>query len=456
MQAMDVESGTRRKVLIASVIGTTVEWYDFTIYGIAAALVLGPQFFPRLSETAGLLAAFATFGVGFIARPLGAALFGHYGDRIGRKSALVWSLLLMGLGTLLIGCLPGYDKIGVAAPILLVTLRFVQGIGIGGEWGGAALLAAEYAPAKKRGLYVAWPQFGNPAGLLLGNAVFLLCRTSLGKDSFLTWGWRIPFIASAVLIVIGFAVRFALEETPAFKKAARGRSIERAPLVTVLQKHLGKLLLIGGAFLLNNTAFYIVTTYTLAYVRQHTGQVDPSLALGAQIAGAAVLAAGILFFSWLSDRIGRKWTVLPLYAAWIVWIWPMFWLLKSGSPSAFIIAVVVGSFLTSAYGPLGAFLLEQFDTRIRYTGGGVGMQLGAIFGGGLSPIVATQLNASFGLLGVQIYIAAVAVISAACVIALKDAARVSIDALDEPGADTAAKMAGDYGGEFSVQQGKNP
>jgi metabolite-proton symporter len=431
METNSIDSRMRRKVLIASVVGTAVEWYDFTIYGIAAAMVLGTQFFPHLSDTAGLLAAFATFGVGFVARPLGAAIFGHYGDRIGRKSALVTSLLLMGLGTLLIGLLPGYASIGIAAPVLLVFLRFVQGIGIGGEWGGAALLAAEYAPAKRRGLFVAWPQFGNPAGLLLGNAAFLLCRAAMSNAAFQAWGWRIPFIASAVLVVVGFVVRFSLDETPAFRKALESKRVERAPIVTVLRHHFGKLLLIGGAFLLNNSAFYIITTYTLAYVRQHADGVTPRAALTAQMIGAVVLAAGILFFSWLSDRIGRKRTVLPLYVAWIVWIWPMFWLLRTGSTGAFVVAVVVGTFLTSGYGPLGAFLLEQFDTRIRYTGGGVGMQVGAIFGGGISPLVATQLNASYGLFGVQVYVAAIAVVSALCVLALKDGAGVSLDELDD-------------------------
>lgn len=454
METTSIDSGMRRKVLIASVVGTTVEWYDFTIYGIAAAMVLGTQFFPHLSETAGLLAAFATFGVGFVARPFGAAVFGHYGDRIGRKAALVTSLLLMGLGTLLIGLLPGYEKIGIAAPIALVLLRFVQGVGIGGEWGGAALLAAEYAPAKRRGLFVAWPQFGNPAGLLLGNAAFLLCRASMSPDAFLAWGWRIPFIASAVLVVMGFVVRFSLDETPAFRRALETRRVERAPVVTVLQHHFGKLLLIGGAFLLNNSAFYIITTYTLAYVRQHASGVTPRAALAAQMAGAVVLAAGILFFSWLSDRIGRKWTVLPLYIAWIVWIWPMFWLLHMGSTGAFVVAVVIGTFLTSGYGPLGAFLLEQFDTRIRYTGSGLGMQVGAIFGGGLSPLVATQLNASYGLHGVQIYVAAIAIVSALCVMALKDGVGVSLDALDERDPVAAAKM--DFAGGPVAGHGETP
>jgi len=429
---------TRRKVLVASVVGTAVEWYDFSIYGIAAALVLGPQFFPKLSDTAALLAAFATFGVGFVARPLGAALFGHYGDRIGRKAGLVASLLLMGLGTLLIGCLPNYEQIGIAAPILLVVLRFIQGIGIGGEWGGAASMAAEYAPPKRRGMFVAWPPFGNPAGLLLGNAAFLLCRYWAGEEAFSDWAWRIPFLASAVLVVIGFAIRFSLEETPSFRDAVRNRKVERAPLMTVIRETPGKLLLIGGAFLLNNTAFYIITTYTIAYVRQHAGGVDPNAALAAQIVGAVALCGGILFFSWLSDKVGRKWAVLPLYGAWIVWIWPMFWLLSSGSTNAFIAAVVVGTFLTSAYGPLGAFLLEQFETRVRYTGGGVGMQIGAIFGGGISPMVATQLNASYGVSGVQIYIVVIAVISGLCVLALKDAAHESIESLENQGASAEA------------------
>lgn len=425
------ERAKRRQVLMASMIGTSIEWYDFTIYGIAAALVFGPQFFPQLSETAGLLAAFATFAIGFVARPLGAAIFGHYGDRIGRKAALVSSLLLMGGGTIAIGFLPNYQSIGVWAPILLVALRFIQGIGIGGEWGGAALMAAEHAPKSSRGFFVAWPQFGNPIGLLMANAVFLTVRSVFGPEDFATWAWRIPFIASIVLVVVGFVIRFTLEETPIFEKKQKSGQVERAPLLKVVRSYPGKLLLIGGAFLLNNTAFYVVTTYTLAYVKQLSSVATPNNTLIAQMIGAVSLAIGIIFFSWLSDRIGRKRAILPLYLAWIVWIWPMFWLLGTGTLGAFILAVTVGTFLTSAYGPLGAFLLEQFDTRVRYTGAGVGIQIGAIFGGGISPMVATQLNASAGLLGVQVYIVVVAVISALCVLALKDASSLDLSEIDD-------------------------
>ncbi|WP_210206590.1 MFS transporter [Chelatococcus asaccharovorans] len=419
-------------VVLASLIGTAIEWYDFYIYGIAAALVLGPQFFPDMSETSAMLAAFATFGVGFIARPIGAALFGHYGDRVGRKKALVISLMLMAAGTFAVGLLPNYASIGVAAPVGLVLLRFIQGLGIGGEWGGAALMTGEYAPPKRRGLYVSWTQFGSPAGLLLANGVFLGVRGMMDAEQFADWGWRIPFLLSLVLIIVGYVIRRTLRETPVFEKAQKEGRVEQLPLAVVFRRYKRPLFLVAGAYILNNTVFFIVTTYTIAYARSLSTLGNTThIALVAQIVGGLTLAVGVVVFSWLSDSIGRKRVILPFYFGWMLWIWPMFWLIDLGTPAAFITAIAIGTFMTSAYGPLGAFMLEQFDTRVRYTGAGVGQQLGSILGGGIAPMVAVQLNAIGGITAVQGYVVAVAIISAGCVMMLRESAALTADQLDD-------------------------
>jgi MFS family permease len=415
-------------VLVASLVGTSIEWYDFYIFGIAAALVLGPQFFPQMSPTASLLASFATFGVGFFARPIGAAIFGHYGDRVGRRSMLIISLMMMGGATIAIGCLPNFASIGIWAPILLVALRIIQGAGLGGEWGGAALMAAEYAPDSRRGAFVGWPQFGTAAGLMLANGAFLLVRAFMTQDDFVSWGWRIPFLASVVLVVFGFIIRFNLHETPAFEKIKQSGEISKAPLLEVFRLQPGRVALVAGAFLFNATAFYIITTFTLAYSRTVPGLKDnPNIPFIANMVGAVGLGIGVVLFSALSDRIGRKWTILPLYLSWIVWVFVMFWLVNMGTLTAFVFAIGVGTFLTSAHGPLGALYLEQFDTRVRYTGAGVGQQIGAIVGGGLGPLLAIQLNASYGLLAVELYVILIALISSVAVMACREAAGQNIE-----------------------------
>ncbi len=430
MQAIAAEK-SRRHVLVATVLGTSIEWYDFNIYGIAAALVLGPQFFPKMSETASTLAAYSTFAVGFVARPFGAALFGHFGDRLGRKYALVLSILLVGLGTFCIGLLPTYESVGVWAPILLVTCRFVQGIGVGGEWGGAALMAAEHAPARRRGFYVGWPQFGSPAGLLLANLVFFVIRSTSTPEQFLHFGWRIPFLLSIALVAVGLLIRLTLKESPIFERARQTGGIEPVPLFTVFRVYPREVLLIAGAHLLNTTAFFLVTTYTLSYARSIPAiAASSNIALIAQIAGAVALAIGILAMSYFSDRRGRKWAILPLYLGWIVWIWPMFWLINTGTLWGFVVAVAVGTFLTSAYGPLGAQYLEQFDTRVRYTGAGLAQYIGALFGGGLGPLIATHLNATGGVIAVQLYVIVVALVASSCVALMRDVASRELEEID--------------------------
>ena len=427
-QAHPAERRRTRHVLIASLVGTSIEWYDFYIFGIAAALVLGPQFFPKMSETAGLLAAFGTFGVGFFARPIGAAIFGHYGDRVGRRSMLILSLILMGGATFAIGLLPNYDQIGIWAPILLVALRVIQGIGLGGEWGGAALMAAEHAPTSKRGSFVGWPQFGSPAGLMLANAVFLITRASMTQEDFAGWGWRIPFLASFLLVVFGFIIRVSLHESPAFERIKAAGQIAKSPLLEVFRTQPARIFLVAGAFLFNATAFYIITTFVLAYSRTVPGLADnPNIPFIANMVGAVGLGIGVILFSALSDRIGRKRTILPIYLSWIVWVFVMFWLVNMGTLPSFMVAIGIGTFLTSAHGPLGALYLEQFETRVRYTGAGVGQQIGAIVGGGLGPLFAVQLNASYGLIGVELYVIFMAIVGAGAVLGCREAAGQDIE-----------------------------
>lgn len=408
-----------RRVVIASMIGTSIEWYDFYIFGIAAALAIGPQFFPTYSPSAATFAAFATFGTGFIARPLGAVVFGHFGDRIGRKSALVASLLLMGGSTTLVGCLPGYNTIGVWAPALLVLLRFIQGIGIGGEWGGAALMAAEYAPKERRGFFVSWPQFGSPAGLLLSTGAFLLVRSFMTPGQFSDWGWRLPFLASALLIVVGLVIRLQLAETPQFRRLRNSKQRARIPLVEVIRFHWPQTLLVGGAFLFNTTAFFITTTFLLQYAT-NVVHLPNSIALTAQLVGGVTLAIGVPIAGIVSDRIGRKNTIRSLYLFWIFWIWPMFAIVDTGSLVMFIGVVAFSMMLTSAYGPIGAFLLEQFDTRVRYTGASVGMTLGSVIGGGMGPLIALRVQDAYGSTGIALFVSCVALVSVTCVTLLRD------------------------------------
>jgi MFS family permease len=427
--SLDVDQPTPqeiRRVVIASIIGTSIEWYDFYIFGIAAALAIGPQFFPTWSPSAATFAAFATFGGGFVAKPLGAIVFGHFGDRAGRKSALVASLLLMGGGTTLVGCLPNYNTIGVWAPALLVLLRLIQGIGIGGEWGGAALMAAEYAPKERRGFFVSWPQFGSPAGLLLATGAFLLVRAFLSPEQFADWGWRLPFLVSAILIVVGLVIRLQLAETPQFRRIQNSKGRARVPLVEVIRFYWPETLLVGGAFLFNTTAFFITTTFLLQYAT-NVVHLPNSIALTAQLVGGFTLAIGVPIAAIVSDRIGRKNTIRSLYLFWIFWIWPMFAIIDTGAPAAFIAVVAFSTLLTSAYGPIGAFLLEQFDTRVRYTGASVGMTLGSVIGGGLGPLVALRVQDAWGSTGIAVFVSCIALVSATCVTALRDRAGEDIE-----------------------------
>ena len=306
-----------RRVAVASLIGTTIEFYDFYAYGIAAALVLNTAFFPELSSTAGTLAAFSTYAVAFAARPIGAIIFGHWGDRIGRKAVLIASLLTMGIATVLIGLLPGYETLGIWAAAILVVLRFLQGVGLGGEWGGAALLATEHAPAGRRGFYAMFPQLGPSIGFILANGLFLIVRLNVSEENFASWGWRIPFIASLALVVVGLWVRVTVAETPAFKKAAESDTLARVPLVELLKSEWKHVLLGAGVMMLQYTLFYTATTYCLSYGTKVLGIPQQDMLLMPLLAVLA-LAAGTIASAVLSDRLGRKKVLVAGAAAGIV------------------------------------------------------------------------------------------------------------------------------------------
>src|SRR5919201_1106843 len=325
------ETRSLKSVIAASFIGTTIEWYDFFLYGTAAALVFDKLFFPEAKPLIGTLLAFSTYAVGFAARPLGGIVFGHFGDRIGRKSMLVLSLLIMGAATFLIGCMPTYSTLGVLAPVLLVVLRFAQGIGVGGEWGGAVLMSTEYAPRERRGFFGSWPQMGVPAGLLLSTVVFKVVEGSMSESAFNSWGWRVPFLASAILVIIGLVIRLKIMESPAFERVKETKTEAKKPIVDVVRKYPRDVLTAMGMRVAENGAFYVLTVFTLSYGEDELG-LEKDTMLNGVIAAAAVGLLTVPLWGWLSDHVGRK----PLYLAGAVvttlWAFPLFGLLNTASP----------------------------------------------------------------------------------------------------------------------------
>jgi MHS family shikimate/dehydroshikimate transporter-like MFS transporter len=405
------------RVALASWIGTSIEWYDFYLYGTAAALILGPLFFsPKLSPLAAQLNAYATFWVGFAARPVGGVVFGHFGDRLGRKTMLVLTLLLMGVATFLVGCLPTYKDIGIIAPILLVILRFAQGFAVGGEWGGAVLMATEHSPASRRGFYGSWPQIGVPTGLLLSSSIFSLVSSAFSKSDFLSIGWRIPFLLSIILVGVGLFIRLSITETPDFERVKATQTIARVPLLDVLRTHLRTVILAAGAFFVVNGAFYIFITFVVSY-GSTVLHVPSSTMLNGTLIGAVAMAITILLASILSDRIGR----LPVYLAGAVFIaliaFPVFWLIDTKSPLLIDLALILGiGGIGIMYGPQAAFFSELFGANIRYSGASLGYQITAIFAGGLAPFVATALLIQFdkAIWPIALYVIGMAVITFVC------------------------------------------
>ncbi len=403
---------TLRKVVFASLIGTTIEWYDFFLYGAAAALVFNRLFFPEADPLVGTMLAFATYALGFIARPLGGLVFGHYGDRIGRKKLLMVSLVLMGVATVLIGCLPTYSQVGVLAPLLLVFLRLVQGFAVGGEWGGAVLIVAEHGDAARRGFWASWPQAGVAAGNLLAAAVLGVMVAMLSEADFLAWGWRIPFLLSVVLIAVGWWVRTTVEESPAFAEVREDRQTRRLPAMDALRTRPRALLTGAGLRIAENISYYVITAFSITYITEVVGM-SRQVALNAVLIGSAIQFLCIPAFGALSDRIGRR----PVYAIGAlgtgVWAFVFFFLLDSGVTTAVVIAIVVGLVLHAAmYGPQAAFLAEMFPTAIRYSGVSLAYQATSIVAGSLAPIIAIALLRETGSAhAVAVYVAIASAIS---------------------------------------------
>jgi metabolite-proton symporter len=411
------------RIVSASLIGTTVEWYDFFLYSSAAALVFNKLFFPTSDPLTGTLLAFTTYAIGFLARPVGGLVFGHFGDKVGRKKLLVLSLLLMGGATFAMGLLPTYATIGVAAPILLTLLRLVQGFALGGEWGGAVLIVSEHGSASRRGFWASWPQCGAPGGNLLATAVLAILAAVQTDEAFLSWGWRIPFLLSAVLVVIGLWIRLAVSESPVFLAAqqkAEG-TVEKAPVVQVFRRSWRQVLIAMGARMGENVSYYVITAFILVYLTESLG-LAKSVGLNAVLIGSAVHFATIPLWGLLSDHVGRRVVYLFGAVGMAAWGFVFFALLDTRSFGVIALAVTVGLVLHGAmYGPQAAFFSELFGTRVRYSGASIGYQLASILAGAVAPLIAVALlNAWDSTLPVSIYLLAMCLLTVVAVLVARE------------------------------------
>ncbi|MDC2972674.1 MHS family MFS transporter [Gammaproteobacteria bacterium] len=422
-----------RKVALTALAGTSIEWYDFFLYGAAAALIFPTAFFGEIPETTALILSLLTFAAGFIARPIGGIIFGHFGDRVGRKKTLIAALMLMGISSTLIGLLPTYAMIGVTAPILLTLLRFAQGLAIGGQWGGAMLLVTESAPSNQRGYYGAFAQAGAPIGVILANLALIVTSALVSEEFFNTWGWRIPFLASAVLILISMYIQLNLEDTKAFKALATNsdnssnEKVKSSPVVEAIRRYPKRIMLAAGAFLSVQVTFYILIAFMLAY-GVSSANMERDDMLTAVLIGCAIMVPLQFMFSSYSDRNGRKGIFMLGAILSGIWAFAIFPLVDTGNFWLIVLALTFGLiFLAMMYGPQAAFFTELFSTEVRYSGATLGYQFGAIVGGAFAPTIAVKLWSDFDIFWVSVYIAFAAFLTLISVMALTETYQSNLD-----------------------------
>ena len=428
MENKDNSNSNMQKVALTALAGTSIEWYDFFLYGAAAALIFPTAFFGEATPSTALILSLLTFAAGFIARPIGGIIFGHYGDRVGRKKTLVIALILMGVSSTLIGLLPTYAMIGVTAPILLTALRFAQGLAIGGQWGGAMLLVTESAPSDKRGYYGAFAQAGAPVGVILANLAFIITSSLVSEESFYSWGWRIPFLASAILIGISMYIQLNLEDTKAFKELQvmreghedSNQGAQRSPILKAIKKYPSRIALAAGAFLSIQVTFYILIAFLLAYGVSST-EISRDDMLAAVLIASAIMVPSQFIFSSYSDRHGRKGIFMAGAIFTGLWAFAIFPLVDTGNFWLIVLAITMGLiFVGMMYGPQAAFFTELFSTEVRYSGATLGYQFGAILGGAFAPTIAAFLWNNYGIFWVSVYIAFASLLTLFSVMALTE------------------------------------
>ena len=435
MRPIDNSESNMQKVALTALAGTSIEWYDFFLYGAAAALIFPTAFFGEATPSTALILSLLTFAAGFIARPIGGIIFGHYGDRIGRKKTLVIALILMGVSSTLIGLLPTYAMIGVTAPILLTSLRFVQGLAIGGQWGGAMLLVTESAPSDKRGYYGAFAQAGAPIGVILANLAFIITSSLVSEESFYSWGWRIPFLASAILIGISMYIQLNLEDTKAFQELqqkrqindAKENQIKQSPILEAIRKYPNRIALAAGAFLSIQVTFYILIAFLLAY-GVSSAEISRDAMLAAVLIASAIMVPSQFMFSSISDRYGRKGIFMAGAILTGLWAYAIFPLVDTGNFYLIVLAITFGLiFVGMMYGPQAAFFTELFTTEVRYSGATLGYQFGAILGGAFAPTIAAFLWNNFGIFWVSVYISFASLLTLLSVMALTETYKTNLN-----------------------------
>ena len=432
-QQNNQKKSNMRKVALTALAGTSIEWYDFFLYGAAAALIFPSAFFGEIPETTALILSLLTFAAGFIARPIGGIIFGHFGDRVGRKKTLIAALMLMGISSTLIGLLPTYAMIGVTAPILLTLLRFAQGLAIGGQWGGAMLLVTESAPSNQRGYYGAFAQAGAPIGVILANLALIITSALVSEEFFNTWGWRIPFLASAVLILISMYIQLNLEDTKAFKALATNSNnksneqVQRSPVLEAIRRYPKRIMLAAGAFLSVQVTFYILIAFMLAY-GVSSANMERDDMLTSVLIGCAIMVPLQFIFSSYSDRNGRKGIFMLGAILSGIWAFAIFPLVDTGNFWLIVLALTFGLiFLAMMYGPQAAFFTELFSTEVRYSGATLGYQFGAIIGGAFAPTIAVKLWSDFDIFWVSVYIAFASMLTLISVMLLTETYKSNLD-----------------------------